>query len=93
MSTPHLTYGYVAELTETELAALDRYEGVASGNYRRTKFKVKVCRDHAVIPMDAVAYVSASREFNAPSKAYLDAVSKTVGAFWNNASPSDFPIL
>jgi gas vesicle protein len=87
-----VTYGYVTDVTDEDLDMLDRFEGVASGSYARRIFKVKVCEAHAVIPSSATAYISLSKKFAPPSAEYLEAVSRTVSAFWNRAEPKDFPI-
>jgi len=71
-------FGFVAKVTASDLAAMDRYEGVAGGSYSRTNVKVETPGG----PVTAVAYVASSREHNPPSREYLDAVAKTIGAFW-----------
>jgi len=73
------TYGYVAEVTPEDLAILDRYEGVATGNYRRATLTVTTSDGEAV---PAVVYLASSTEKNAPSRAYKRAVAETIGAFW-----------
>lgn len=74
-------YGWVTKVTNADLSTLDRFEGVASGNYRRITVHVKTLDGDEV---DAIAYVSNSREFNKPSQAYLKAVVKTISSFWTN---------
>lgn len=71
-------FGYVSQVTSDDLKTLDRYEGVASGNYKRTTVTL---HDGT----RAVAYVSTSRTFAPPTEAYLKACAKTVGAFWKGA--------
>ena len=84
-----VTYGYVARIDSADLDVLDRYEGVASGNYIRSTLQATTT-DGRDVP--AVVYVASSRDFNAPSNAYLKAVAKTVGSFWADVSPESFPI-
>jgi len=88
------TFGWAAPITTDDLKLLDRYEGVASGNYRREKIKVTT---ESGATLQAVVYLSNSDEFNAPSQDYLKACAKTVGRFWSGedgakVKPSDFAI-
>lgn len=87
-------YGWVAKVTPSELTTLDRFEGVASGNYKRVNIKVETLDGDT---LSAIAYVSTSRQFNEPSKAYLNAVLKTISTFWsdegNAIKLSDIPIV
>ena len=83
------TYGVASPVTEADLKTLDRFEGVASGKYRRMSVPV---RDTDGVKKTAVAYVSTSSEYNPPSQAYLEACAKTVSAGWGHVSPEDFPI-
>lgn len=78
------TYGYVTYVSESDLAILDRFEGVASGNYSRKKLVTN--------EGPAIAYLSNSKDFNKPTSAYLKAVTLTVGSFWDNVKLEDFPI-
>ena len=73
------TFGYIAEVTPDDLAILDRYEGVATGNYRRANMQVTTNDGEKV---QAIAYLASSTEKNAPSRAYKRAVAETIGAFW-----------
>ena len=75
-----ITYGYLSHLDPDEIAILDEYEGVASGNYKHVFVSVRTDADDG--PIEALAYVSTSREENNPTRAYLEAVAKTVGTFW-----------
>ena len=77
------TYGYIAEVTPADLAVLDRYEGVATGNYRRQPLTVTT-NDGDVV--EAIAYLASSTEKNAPSRAYKRAVAETISAFWEGSS-------
>ena len=87
------TYGYVAPVTAEDLDLLDRYEGVRSGNYKRQQITVTTADGEEI---RAVAYISRSREFNEPTKAYLRATAKTIGQFWSGSGGpvkvSDIPI-
>ena len=87
------TYGYVAPVTAEDLDILDRYEGVRSGNYKRQQITVTTADGEEI---RAVAYISRSREFNEPTKAYLRATAKTIGQFWSGSGGpvkvSDIPI-
>jgi len=73
------TFGYVAKVTEDELRILDQYEGIASGNYRRSTVKVTVGAEEK----SAIAYIATSRKKSKPSEAYLEAVALTIGTFWS----------
>lgn len=73
------TYGYIAEVTPADLAVLDRYEGVATGNYRRQPLTATTNEGDVV---EAIAYLASSTEKNAPSRAYKQAVAETISAFW-----------
>ena len=77
------TFGYIAEVTPDDLAILDRYEGVATGNYRRANMQVTTNDGEKV---QAIAYLASSTEKNAPSRAYKRAVAETIGAFWEGSS-------
>lgn len=78
-------FGLVTKVTAKDLLKMDRFEGVATGNYKR--------RDIAVVlpsgrRAKAVAYVSTSNEFNKPSREYLEAVARTVGTHWRGDEDS-----
>jgi len=77
------TYGYIAEVTPADLAVLDRYEGVATGNYYRETMTVTTEDGDTV---QAIAYLASSTEKNAPSRAYKRAVAETIGAFWQGSN-------
>jgi|SRR5271165_1500851 len=83
------TYGYVAVVSARDLTTLDRYEGVGAGIYRREIVHVRAqdVRDAAGL-LRAVAYVHTSNVFSAPTRAYLDAVARTIGTFWHNPDGS-----
>jgi len=85
------TYGYVARVTPDQLDLMDRYEGVnlSPPKYKRIKVKASIYDGEAVT---AVAYVSTSRKKTIPNQEYLEACSLTVGGFWGDVSPSDFPL-
>jgi hypothetical protein len=69
----------VTDVDEDDLHVLDRYEGVASGKYKRTRVQ-PVTADGTRVK--AIAYVSTSTRFAPPTRAYLEAVAKTIGEFW-----------
>jgi cation transport regulator ChaC len=77
------TYGFVTEVSGSDLAVLDRYEGVASGNYARASVTVMVNGKKR----PALVYLATSREKNAPSPAYLDAIVETISSFWSQGRP------
>lgn len=87
-------YGWVAKVSASELTTLDRFEGVASGNYKRVNIKVETLDGDT---LSAIAYVSTSRDFNRPSQAYLNAVLKTISTFWSDDGKpikiGDIPIV
>lgn len=94
-SKGHNTYGNACLLSDDDLIVLDQYEGVAGGAYHRTQLGVVVRLADGDLRTPAVAYVTASRERNRPSQAYLRAVANNVGAFWSSSAgkklrPGDF---
>lgn len=72
-------FGLVTEVDEEDLVVMDRYEGVASGNYARTNMSVTLATGEK---KKAVAYVSMSAAVTVPSREYLEAVARTVGTHW-----------
>jgi cation transport regulator ChaC len=74
-----VVFGLVTEADAADLAKMDRFEGVGSGNYKRQTVPVVLATGERV---KAVAYVSTSAEFNMPSREYLEAVARTVGTHW-----------
>lgn len=76
------TYGFLAKVSSSDLATLDRFEGVPMGVYERAKVDVEA--EGGIIT--AYAYIHTSTEFNAPSRAYLEAVAKTISGFWSGSS-------
>ena len=86
------TYGYVAAVTASDLDAMDVYEGEATGHYERATVDVVV----GSAKKKAIAYLATVRDKHKPSKEYLAAVAKTIGAFWEGADgpvrPSDITI-
>jgi cation transport regulator ChaC len=77
-------FGYIAEVTEADLAILDRYEG-APRNYKQTKVDV-VTEDGRKVK--AMAYLATSTVKTPPSRAYLEAVAETINTFWSNSDGS-----
>lgn len=88
-----VTYGSACLVTPQDLEVLDRYEGVPFA-YRRHKIKIYIGEESRT--RTAVAYIAVSKIFNPPSRAYLQAIAKNVGAHWSGSSgpvkPEDFPI-
>ena len=80
-----VVYGLVAPVTKDDFAMMDKFEGIASGNYKRVKMKVTLANGEKA---DAIAYVATSKSPYGPTKAYLDAVAKTVGTHWSNGDGS-----
>lgn len=77
------TFGLVAEVDSEDLDRLDIFEGVRSGNYKRAKIDVMVADDNGNFKKKkCVVYLSKSKEFNPPTKKYLQAVLKTISTFW-----------
>ena len=87
-------YGYVAQVTESQLREMDLYEGVGIGAYARRKIKVTKLDTASGKPSDieAIAYIASNRDFNPPSRKYLEAVLKTIGTFWKVGSVSDIKV-
>ena len=77
-------FGYIAEVTEADLAILDRYEG-APRNYKQTRVDV-VTEDGRKVK--AMAYLATSTVKTPPSRAYLGAVAETINTFWSNSDGS-----
>lgn len=73
------TYGYVEKVTEQELAILDGYEK----GYQRTPLQVQVAKGDGWTPKTAIAYICLNQTYNKPSRQYLEAVVKTINAFWS----------
>jgi hypothetical protein len=80
-----VVYGYVAWVEPDDLTVLDRYEGVGIGNYKRSRVKVTTQQGEE---LDAIAYISRRRERNPPSRAYKQAVARTIGQFWRSSDGS-----
>lgn len=78
------TYGYIARVSDEDLRALDRFEGVAAGVYKRDKITVETKTG----PVSAVVYLHTSRQFNEPTRDYLNAIVDTIRAFWFNKDGS-----
>lgn len=72
-----VTYGLVVPVDEEDLRILDRYEGVPR-SYRRKTVDVEAMGQ----PERAVAYIATSREFNPPTREYLEAVARTISTHW-----------
>jgi hypothetical protein len=87
-------FGYVAQVTEAQLRKMDIYEGVAVGAYARRKIKVVKIdkRTGEASKVDAIAYIASSREFHKPSRAYLQAILKTIAPFWEIDSVADISV-
>jgi len=77
-------YGYIANLSDDQVEILNEYEGTASGHY--VLKPLTVTTDYG--DKKAYAYLATAKEYNEPSKAYLNAIAKTVGAFWTNGDGS-----
>ncbi len=72
-------FGLVTSVSDRDLETMDRFEGVASGNYKRMSVNVVMADGQKA---RAIAYVSTSDDFNRPTREYLEAVAKTVGTHW-----------
>ena len=93
-STSRPTFGYVAMVSSSQLSVMDQYEGVGGGYYVRKEIPVVYVdpKTDERVSTKAIAYVATSREFNAPSDKYLDAVFRTIRPFWNIASPAEITV-
>ena len=67
-----VTLGCLWELTEEHWAALDRYEGVSGGFYRRVDCEVLSLDSEEPVPV--IAYRAANETPGAPSETYADVV-------------------
>lgn len=79
-----ITYGAIVALLEEDLVVLDRFEGVATGNYRREELLVEPASGPGVL---AMTYISNSLIYNEPTRAYLEQVARTVGQVWTSDPP------
>lgn len=86
------TYGYIAKVSEADLQRLDQFEGA---RYARTPITVTT---HDGKEVKAIAYLRKGDEpfVEPPSQSYLEAVAKTVSAFWSDdeepITAASFPI-
>ena len=64
-------WGVLWEATESDMAALDEYEGVALGAYVRDRVSVVGA---AGGPVEAEVYIAVPRGYKAPSRRYMDAL-------------------
>jgi hypothetical protein len=80
------TYGFVVKVSEGALDKLDVYEGVSQGVYSRKIITVDMLNEKDNWKsVKAVAYLSSRKDFNAPSKKYLEAIVKTIMAGWSDS--------
>jgi len=84
-ATKKIVFGLVATVSTADLSRLDVFEGVGTGNYTRTTIRVHVVGKGE---STAYVYVSLSAGYTPPSRAYLEAVAKTVGTYWHNEDGS-----
>jgi len=77
-------FGNVTRVSGADLKVLDSYEGanMSPPRYRRKRFKVQVDEGNGFEEKKAIAYVSTSKEFNAPSREYVAAVQRNLQGFW-----------
>ena len=87
-------YGFVAKVTSADLDKMDVFEGVQSGIYERVSIPVTVYgyEGEPKHTYKAIAYIRVSGDFNPPSRAYLEAIVKTIGAFWQIDDISDIKV-
>lgn len=84
------TLGHVTRVTAADLRILDAREGVLeneTGPYFRTEIPVVIDQG----PTEAQVYIARSNVFYMPTRAYLEAVAETLGA-WSPVSWQDIPI-
>lgn len=72
-----VVYGLAAQVDEDDLLRMDRFEGVPFA-YLRIRAKAVVGGE----PKTVVAYRAIDRTFARPSRSYLEAVARTIGAHW-----------
>jgi gamma-glutamylcyclotransferase len=89
-----VTFGSACLVTPADLSVMDGYEGVPFA-YQRHKIKIRIGSETR--PRQAVVYLAVSREFNPPSRSYLQAIARTVSTHWRRddgspVRPEDFPI-
>lgn len=76
-----VVYGLAIEVDEYDLELLDRFEGVHNGNYERYTAMGNVDGDKKKLVM----YRSLSEKPGKPSRKYLEACARTIGAHWTGA--------
>lgn len=86
------TYGLALRVRPADLETLDWYEGVPFA-YQRRQIELVVGDERK----KALAYIARSKERNAPTRAYLASVAKTLSAHWAGAAggpvrPEEIPI-
>jgi len=77
-----VVYGSAATVSAADLARLDVYEGIATGNYKRKTIAVVIGDGRRA---KAIAYVATSTEKNPPSREYLKAVAKNITTHWSGS--------
>jgi len=86
-----VTYGLACQVSEADLARMDRYEGVPFA-YQRHRVKIVI----GETPTSAIAYIAVSRTFEPPSRSYLESVARTISEHWSGdhgrVTPEEIPI-
>ena len=79
-------WGVLWDATETDIASLDEYEGVAAGGYVRDR--VSVARVDGPM-VEALVYIAVPRGYKAPSRRYVDGLVRGAEAHGLPASYVD----
>jgi cation transport regulator ChaC len=81
------TLGHVTRVSAEDFRILDAREGVPM-SYLRTEIPVVITQG----PTEAQVYIARSNEFHRPSRAYLEAVARTISEHWEPVDWRDIPI-
>jgi hypothetical protein len=82
-------YGLVAYLSQADIKKLDGFEGWNPDNTSGSTIKenLKITTQGGK-PLRAIVYLGTATNRNPPSRAYREAIAKTIQAFWSNADGS-----
>ena len=82
-------YGLVAYLSQADIKKLDGFEGWNPDNVSGSTIKenLKITTQDGK-PLRAIVYLGTASNRNPPSRAYREAIAKTISAFWSSADGS-----
>lgn len=84
-----IVYGLVAYLSQADIRKLDGFEGWNPDNVNGSTIKenLKITTQDGK-PLRAIVYLGTATNRNPPSRAYREAIAKTISAFWSSADGS-----